>query len=113
VRTLLDRAFAAAGESPKAAAELDVFSSILSAVESGMGDTILPKGDFSDVPGSTRMFATPIEPPLYLTASLISSQDGPATRAVTAVHAAFVDFARRHLEAHPVPGAEWIGPGGV
>lgn len=110
VRALLDREFAAAKVSPHAAAELDVFSSILSAVESGMGDTILPKGDFSDVPGNAHMFAIPIDPPLYLTASLISSNDATPTRAVEAVQAGFVDFVREHLEAHPMPGTEWIGP---
>jgi LysR family nitrogen assimilation transcriptional regulator len=111
-RALIDRAFAAAGVSPHAAAELDVFSSILSAVESGLGDTILPKGDFSDVPGATRMSALPIEPPLYLTASLISSKEAAPTRSVTAVRAAFLEFAKHHLEIHPVAGAEWIGPPG-
>jgi|SRR5271170_6215321 LysR family transcriptional regulator, nitrogen assimilation regulatory protein len=110
VRALLDRAFEAARVSPQTAAELDVFPSILSAVESGLGDTILPKGDFSDAPGNTKVFAIPIEPPLYLTASLISSNSGIPTRAVEAVQADFVGFARRHLETHPVPGAEWIGP---
>jgi LysR family nitrogen assimilation transcriptional regulator len=110
VRVLLDREFTASNVSPHAAAEMDVFSSILSAVESGLGDTIMPKGDFSDVPGNSRMFAIPIEPPLYLTASLISSKDGTPTRAVEAVQAGFVDFAREHLKTHPMPGAEWIGP---
>lgn len=113
VRALLDREFAAANVSPHPAAELDVFSSILSAVESGLGDTILPKGDFSDVPGNTHMFAIPIDPPLYLTASLISSNNATPTRAVEAVQAAFVEFVREHLKAHPMPGAEWIGPPGL
>ena len=113
VRALLDREFAAANVSPHPAAELDVFSSILSAVESGLGDTILPKGDFSDVPGNTHMFAIPIDPPLYLTASLISSNNATPTRAVEAVQAAFVEFVREHLQAHPMPGAEWIGPPGL
>lgn len=110
VRALLDREFAAANVSPRVAAELDVFSSILSAVESGLGDTILPKGDFSDVAGNARMSAIPIDPPLYLTASLISCNDASPTRAVEAVQAGFVDFVRQHLETHPMPGADWIGP---
>jgi LysR family transcriptional regulator, nitrogen assimilation regulatory protein len=110
VRALLDREFAAANVSPRVAAELDVFSSILSAVESGLGDTILPKGDFSDVPGNAQMSAIPIDPPLYLTASLISCNDASPTRAVEAVQAGFVVFVRQHLEAHPMPGADWIGP---
>ena len=110
VRALLDRAFVHAGLEPHVAAEMDVLSSILSAVESGLGDTILPKGEFSDVPGNAKMFAIPIDPPLYLTASLIAALDVAPTRAREAVQSCFLDFARRHLENHPVAGAEWIGP---
>lgn len=113
VRTLLDRAFSQAGVVPQAVAEMDVFSSLLSAVESGLGDTILPKGDFSDVPGNAKMFAIPIDPPIYLTASLIVAQDVAPTRAREAVQSCFVDFARRRLENHPVTGAEWVGPPGL
>jgi LysR family nitrogen assimilation transcriptional regulator len=110
VRVLLDRAFAHAGLEPHVAAEMDVLSSILSAVESGLGDTILPKGEFSDVPGNAKMFVIPIDPPLYLTASLIAAQDVAPTRAREAVQACLLDFVRLHLENHPVAGAEWIGP---
>ena len=110
VRALIDRAFAQAGLEPHVTAEMDVLSSILSAVESGLGDTILPKGEFSDVPGSAKMSAIPIDPPLYLTASLIAAQDVAPTRAREAIQTCFLDFARLHLENHPVAGAEWIGP---
>jgi LysR family nitrogen assimilation transcriptional regulator len=110
VRGLLDRAFADAGIVPQIAAEMDVFSSILSAVESGLGNTIIPKGDFSDVPGSAKMFAVPIEPSLSLTASLIAGANAAPTRARDAVQACFLAFTRLHLEKNPLPGAEWIGP---
>lgn len=109
LRTLLDRAFAAAAVVPNMTAEMDVFSSIVSAVQTGLGATILPKGDFSDVAGNTKLFAIPIDPPVFLTASLIASSDGAPTRATQEIRTLFVDFARRHLESHPVSGAEWIG----
>src|SRR5271168_348106 len=50
-RSLLDRAFATAGIEPNVVAEADVLSSILSAVRSGIGDTIIPKGDLADAAG--------------------------------------------------------------
>jgi LysR family transcriptional regulator, nitrogen assimilation regulatory protein len=109
VRKLLDDAFVAAGVEPVTVAEADVFSSMLSAVQSGIGDTILPKGDFSDSPGNTNLVAIPIEPPIYLTAVLISSRESALTTPVDAVREHFLAFARDHLRDHAVHGAEWIG----
>jgi LysR family nitrogen assimilation transcriptional regulator len=109
VRKLLDDAFVAAGVEPVTAAEADVFSGMLSAVQSGIGDTILPKGDFSDSPGNTNLAAIPIEPAIYLTAVLISSRESALTTPVNAVRARFLTFARDYLREHAVQGAEWIG----
>ena len=111
-RIMLDKAFAAEHLSPDISAEMDVFSSILSAVHSGLGNTILPKGDFSDVPGHTRLFATPIDPPLCLTVSLISHDDGAPTRATEGVRECFIAFLREYLDSHAIPGAEWIADSG-
>jgi LysR family nitrogen assimilation transcriptional regulator len=60
VRSLLDRIFAAAGISPNIVAEADVLSGIISAVSTGMGSTVLPKGNLSDIPG--ELTALLIEP---------------------------------------------------
>jgi LysR family nitrogen assimilation transcriptional regulator len=109
VRKLLDDAFVAAGVEPITVAEADVFSSMLSAVQSGIGDTVLPKGDFSDSPGNTNLVAIPIEPPIYLTAVLISSRESALTIPVDAVREHFLAFARDYLRDHTVHGAEWIG----
>ena len=109
VRKLLDDAFVAAGVEPTTVAEADVFSSMLSAVQSGIGDTVLPKGDFSDSPGNTNLVAIPIEPPIYLTAVLISSRESALTIPVDAVREHFLAFARDYLRDHTVHGAEWIG----
>jgi LysR family nitrogen assimilation transcriptional regulator len=108
-RVAVDRALAAAGVEPNVVAEADVFSSVLSAVQSGLGSTIMPKGDFSDV--SAKGLASPvlIEPPIYLTCSVISSGDFPLTHAGEAVREIFAQFVEdRVMEARP-PGAEWIG----
>jgi LysR family transcriptional regulator, nitrogen assimilation regulatory protein len=109
VRKLLDDAFVAAGVEPAPVAEADVFSGMLSAVQSGIGDTILPKGDFSDSPGNTNLVAIPIDPPIYLTAVLISSRESAPTRPVDAVRERFLAFAQDYLRDHAVQGAEWIG----
>jgi LysR family nitrogen assimilation transcriptional regulator len=109
VRQLLDNAFVAAGVEPVMVAEADVFSSVLAAVQSGIGDTVLPKGDFSDSPGNTNLVAIPIDPPLYLTAVLISSRESALTTPVDAVRERFLAFARDYLRDHAVRGTDWIG----
>jgi LysR family transcriptional regulator, nitrogen assimilation regulatory protein len=109
VRKLLDDAFVAAGVQPVTVAEADVFSSVLAAVQSGIGDTILPKGDFSDSPGNTNLAAIPIEPPIYLTAVLISSRESALTTPVDAVREHFIAFAHAYLRENAVLGAEWVG----
>jgi LysR family nitrogen assimilation transcriptional regulator len=109
VRAVIDRAFAAAGLTPNVVAEADVLSSILSVVRTGIGNTILPKGDLSDIVGND--FAPPVlvEPPLFLTASIISSGDFPLTHAGEAVHSVLSKFVESHLRRTGAPGAEWIG----
>jgi LysR family transcriptional regulator, nitrogen assimilation regulatory protein len=109
VRKLLDDAFVAAGVEPVTVAEADVFSSVLSAVQSGIGDTILPKGDFSDSPGNTNLVAIPINPPIYLTAALVSSRESALTTPVNAVRQHFIAFAQSYLREQAAQGAEWIG----
>ncbi|QRM56142.1 LysR substrate-binding domain-containing protein [Sinorhizobium sp. BG8] len=107
VRSVLDRAFAAAGISATVVAEADVLSSILSAVLSGVGQTVLPKGDLSDLPDSGLAKPVLVEPPLFLTASVLSSGDFPLTHAGEAVRRVLGEFAVDHLRTAQ-EGAEWI-----
>jgi LysR family transcriptional regulator, nitrogen assimilation regulatory protein len=107
-RVLLDRAFAAEGIDPNVAVEADVLSSILSAVRTGIGVTILPKGTLDDVFPEDLAPPVPIEPPLYLTASIISSGDYPLTRAGEAVRSLLAQFVCDHLQKTSTPGVEWI-----
>jgi LysR family nitrogen assimilation transcriptional regulator len=108
LRILMDRAFAAEGIEPNIAAEADVLSSILSAVQTGIGDTILPKGDLTDVFSEELAQPVLIEPPLYLTASIISSSDYPLTRAGEEVCRVLAQFIGDHMNKTAKPGAEWI-----
>ena len=109
LRDALDRALAKAGIIPNIVAETDSVFSMLSAVQSGIGHTILPKGDMSDVPGHATIWSTPIEPPIYLTASILAAGDAPLTGAGEAVRDLFVGFVAHWLAESHLPGSEWIG----
>lgn len=108
-RMVLDRAFGDAGISPNIVTEADVWSSVLAAVRTGIGHTVLPAGNLSDL--GEKGLAPPllIEPPLLLTASIISSSDFPLTLAGDAVRSLLVDLTKSHLEESRKPGVEWIG----
>ena len=108
-RTVLDRAFAAAGIEPNVVAEADVLSSLVSAVRSGVGDAIVPTGDLSDVFADALPQALLVEPPLYVTASIISSSDFPLAHAGESVRNILAQHVERHLRGNRAPGIEWIG----
>jgi LysR family transcriptional regulator, nitrogen assimilation regulatory protein len=108
LRGKLDRVFAEAGFAPLVVSEADVMSSTLSSVQAGIGSTILPKGDFSDVPGQGNLLTTLIEPRIQLTASVIWSAEGTLTPASAAVRDLLVRFVDKQFLA-PLPrGAERI-----
>lgn len=108
-RILLDRAFVAAGTAPNVVAEADVLSGLLAAVQRGLGNTILPTGDLRDVPGSGNLRLWPIEPPLFVTASILSSEDASLSAAATVVRHLFIDLVFEMMAAAPPPGAQWVG----
>jgi LysR family transcriptional regulator, nitrogen assimilation regulatory protein len=92
LRSKLDRVFANAGLAPHITAEGDAMSSSLSAVQAGIGDAILPKGDFSDVPGCGDLFATRIDPEIRLSASVLWLAEEALTPATVAVRDLQFDF---------------------
>jgi LysR family transcriptional regulator, nitrogen assimilation regulatory protein len=107
-RVVIDRAFEAAGLTPNIIAETDAALSELSAVRSGVGSSIYHAGTFSNVyPGA---FAEPllIEPPMFLTCSLVSSSDFPLTYAGEAVKNALISFVEDQITQRARPGAELI-----
>jgi LysR family transcriptional regulator, nitrogen assimilation regulatory protein len=110
LRRLLNRVFAQISISLEPIAESDLFDVMLSAVETGLGHAIMPKGDFSDVPGHQDIATTPIEPPVYLTACLVTAADAPLTQAALAIEASLLTFIRSHLEETSFHGAEWVDP---
>ena len=107
-RVVIDRAFAQAGLTPNIVAETDAALSELSAVRSGVANSIFNAGTFENVyPGA---FAEPllIEPPIYLTCSLVSSGDFPLTQAGEAVKNVLIRFMTDQIAANTRPGAELI-----
>jgi LysR family transcriptional regulator, nitrogen assimilation regulatory protein len=108
VRLVLDRLFVAAGIEPHIAAEADVSTDMLAAVQAGVGDTILPLGGTDELPGTIT--AQAIDPPISLTASIISSAETPLSAAEEAVRDFIAGFVKQHLSEHPAPGIE--PPGG-
>jgi LysR family nitrogen assimilation transcriptional regulator len=108
VRAKFDRVFAEAGLAPHIAAEVDVMAGSLSAVSAGIGGAILPKGDFSDLPGYGNLLTTLIVPPIQLTASVLWLAEGALTPATAAVRDLLIAFVEEHyLESLPA-GAERI-----
>jgi LysR family transcriptional regulator, nitrogen assimilation regulatory protein len=108
-RAAIDRAFADAGIVPHVAIEADTLFSIVAAVESGIGHAILPTGNVSEMPGHTALTATLIEPPIFLTASILMPTDSPLTGAADTVRELFVRFVARWPAANPASGMEWVG----
>jgi LysR family transcriptional regulator, nitrogen assimilation regulatory protein len=108
VRGKLDRVFAAAGLAPRVVAEADVLSSVMSAVQAGIGATILPKGDFSDVPGYATLATALVEPPMYLTAAVLWSAETPLTPAGEAVRNLLQSFIDEQFLVPLPAGAERI-----
>ena len=106
VRGVLDQAFAAAGLQVQVVAETNLLSSLLAAVHSGAGATVVPLGDFSALLGRGTLAATPIEPPLYLTACVVHDTGRAPTRAAEAVRALLASVITRLLRDKPPVGME-------
>jgi len=107
-RTALDRAFAAASLSPNVVMEADVVANILLSIRTGIGSSVLPKGDLTDLSGTDLAKPIAIDPPLYLTCSLISSDNFPLSDAGESVRDLFMRFVERHLRETLAAGVEWI-----
>jgi LysR family nitrogen assimilation transcriptional regulator len=107
-RTALDRAFAAENLSPNVVMEADVVANIITAVRAGIGGSVLPKGDLSDMSGDDLGEPEAIEPHVYLTCSIISSGNFPQTNAAQAVQDLLARFVEIILSQTQAPGVEWI-----
>jgi len=107
-RTVLDQAFAAARLSPNVVMEVDVVANIITAIRAGVGGSVLPKGDLSDMSGDDLGEPEAIEPPVFLTCSIISSGNFPLTNAAGAVRDLFTRFVEATLHQAQAPGVEWL-----
>jgi LysR family transcriptional regulator, nitrogen assimilation regulatory protein len=108
VRSKLDRTFSEAGVAPHIAAEGDLMSTTLQAVEAGVGGAILPKGNFSDVPGHANLFATRIDPAIELTASVLWLAREALTPAAAAVRDLLIGFVEKQYLASLPLGAQHV-----
>ena len=108
LRSVLDREFAGIGASPNIVSEGDQLSSIMSLVREGLGGTVLPRG-FQHGEGTADL-GVPllIEPPLFLTASVIWSSDTALSRAAEAVRLALADYVATHTRENAHPGLELL-----
>jgi LysR family nitrogen assimilation transcriptional regulator len=106
VRALVDRVFAQVGIRPNIAAETDVFSGMLSAIVAGVGSGVLPRGDFTDLPGQVKLWAQLIEPALFVTASIVASSEVPLTRAGEEVRNVISQFIVERQLLAAAPGVE-------
>jgi len=107
-RALLERVFAEAKLIPNVVLEADSLVSEMWSVRNEAGCTILPVGDLSNF--GPNAFAKPalIEPPIYLTCSIVYSADFPLTNAGEAVRDTLLTFVKRRVSETDMPGAEWI-----
>lgn len=106
LRRVLDAAFAQAGLQPKVVAETNLLSSMLAAVHAGVGATVVPLGDFKSLLGRGALVATPIDPPLHLTACVVQDSDSAPTRATEAVRALLASVITQLLRDAPPVGME-------
>ena len=104
----INRAFAAAGIAPAVTVEADTMSGLVAAVENGLGDTIVATGDVSILPARIALIATPIEPAVYVTASIVFPADAPLSGASDRVRQLLVEFVTRRIAESECPGVEWM-----
>lgn len=109
IRGALDRAFAKSGREPDLAAETTSLSGLLSAVDAGVGSTVLPIGELPPGLSVTAARIRLIEPALWLTASTIHSALTAPEAAPRALHALLCEVVAAQVRSGAWRGAEEIG----
>jgi LysR family nitrogen assimilation transcriptional regulator len=92
---------------PDLVAEIDDYTSLLSTVRTGLGATILPQGRLAEL-GDEIAGPALIEPPLYMTASILSSAEMPLSFTADEVRKVLRTFVERHVRETQPPGAAWV-----
>lgn len=104
-RAVLDRLFAKAGFKPVVAAETDLVTDMLAAVESRVGDAILPLIRADALSGSGGFVTREISPVIELAASIASSSEHPLSAAGEALRDFISSFVLRYLSDEQVSDA--------
>src|SRR5262245_2884920 len=107
-RELIDRVFAERGLTPNVVAETGTLASELLAARSGVASTILPIADRAMFERDGFVEPLLVEPPLFLTCSVISSSDFPLTHAGEKVREMLTEFLRVQLRDAGMLGVEWL-----
>lgn len=107
-RELINRAFAERGLKLNVVTEADTLSSELLVVRSGVASTILPIADRTTFEHNGLVEPLLVEPPLFLTCSVISSSDFPLTHAGEKVRELLIEFLRGQLRDAGMLGVEWL-----
>lgn len=88
LRSILDRAFQAAGVTSNCLAEVDTLFSALSLIRAGIADAIVPEGFMCNATVNKDLAATAIYPPIEVTLCLLSSCDSlraPAAQSIASL----------------------------
>jgi LysR family nitrogen assimilation transcriptional regulator len=108
-RVLLEQVLSSAGLTPTIVAEVDDLATVLDSVGTGLGGTIVTAGNLSGVGGADLPPPILIEPPLYVTASVVADSSNPLTRAGEALRALLGPLIKNYLQTDKMPGTEWLG----
>ena len=118
-RRLIERAFAQSNLTLNVVVESEPLGNAVWVLLNNAGYGIMGIGDASHFGPTTFKKPLMIDPPIYLTCSIVRSADVPLTHAGQAAYDFLVDYIARRVEQPDMAGAEWIGkaqkkkPGGV
>ncbi|WP_162600966.1 LysR substrate-binding domain-containing protein [Paraburkholderia sp. C35] len=80
-------------------------SATLSAVVAGLGSGILALGDLAHVEGGSSVRAIPLDPPIFMTATLITHSESDLTPAASAIYVVIRNLIARYLDDGRIAGA--------
>ncbi|MFM0336309.1 LysR family transcriptional regulator [Paraburkholderia fungorum] len=103
-RTIIASLFNEGSPAPRMIVENDVFAT-LSAVQAGLGSALMAIGDLSSAKGGAEVKAVPLEPPIYMTVTQITSAEQPLAPAAEATSQVIRNLIVRYLEEQKIAGA--------
>jgi LysR family nitrogen assimilation transcriptional regulator len=97
LRSVVYRMFSEAGIEPHVAAQADVLSDMLAAVQADVGATILPLAGADELPEDAGFFCQVIVPAVWMTAYIVSSAETPLGATGEAVRDFIHGFIRKQV----------------